>query len=1302
MHIGYNCILLLACWFATSGALSAQVNLFEGREFYVVFLQNEHRELADSAQQIHITSSNDATVRVKTPFSTGYRTYHVKAGIAKTVFCSKNAELKRGSGLSDDVYHVVSDKNVFVSAHSTMTASTDGYAVIPVRSWDHSYRILTTGTDFYQTSSLDSAQRAEDLLPRTGQFAVVANVDETRLDITPTVHMNGVYPPGERFIIVLNKGQVWHGFATPYQERNSGDLSGTLIQANKPVGVVAGHMRSSWPISDTLYKAFINGQSAGSKDHLIEMMPPVNQCGTSFVTVPFGIDASLSTRGEIYKLVTTQPDTYISYKGESVSEDLTIEKAGASVIIDGVHGVTNWTSTKPVYLAHISQTAWYCEPQNKLGDPSLLLPPAISQWVKRAVCVVPPTHNMEHYVITIVCDTSAIPQVQGVSVDELTISKGKTLSGFSWYRIQVEPRSYDISCETPMGIWVSAFGEKDSYSFPVSGGFAQHLAGQITTQIDSTCGEFSLRIESLLPLFDYTYSVEQGTAEFNASALRDTSTTLVLTITNIDISTPFDCLVRVFDVAGNEDTIRLRSEALTLDIPQRIGIPTDIEGLFCTTASVVNTSTIPVEVEGLWAIGDESITISSVSLPATLLPGKQLEIEVCIDVQEASPPPNGRILVRANCLGDVVIQVGVQLDEPSIAVSPYRFEETLVGSQTCSDVSGIVVTNTGNANILLEGLECVGCDDVFEYTGAVFPLGLRVGEQRVFEFCFNPKIPGEVSSVVSFRNDRALEATSSIHGFGVELQALTRDVEVPTIRVGRHTSASIELQVVSNTQASISASVSTTSTFRHASSLHKTYEGPLSTSITLQIQPSFVGLHNAQAHFRVEHPLITRTTTALVSILATLPDIEGTEIDLGEIPRGELMEREYAVFFSTGNEQVNVDSIVVRGEHAELFNIVHSTSTVHVDETVTAHIAFSAPNEIGTFSALALMYSDAGPGYDQFVDTTRILARAIALEDSCLDIFIQTPAAVCVPNPILIRITNVCEEPVTLHSLDLGIVSSSASVQVDTSDLPLLVLPNQSVQINGILRVNEPSSTIQISVLAQDELGITRGARVQETTGTRSFLTTAYSSSSDVVPGDYAVHTLEIRGEAEIIDTLTISHNFDATALNLEFIEFGTGERILTNAPNGNVVFKVPLKEGYEKITFVYRALFSDQLEPFVQSTIVGDCYLQTDILDRIHFDPVCLQNVRLVRFGPRTTVAVAPNPVIGNRIVLMVEASENVQADMKLLNMNGKLVHNWQNFSLKKGKHSYNLSSSALLPGLYALIVRINQTISTQYIIIN
>ena len=78
---------------------------------------------------------------------------------------------------------------------------------------------------------------------------------------------------------------------------NRGDLSGTRVTANKPVGMFSGNIR--------VHVTYDGISTTGSRDHLVEQVPPISSYGFHFamMTTP---DRSV---GDDYKFVASEPDT---------------------------------------------------------------------------------------------------------------------------------------------------------------------------------------------------------------------------------------------------------------------------------------------------------------------------------------------------------------------------------------------------------------------------------------------------------------------------------------------------------------------------------------------------------------------------------------------------------------------------------------------------------------------------------------------------------------------------------------------------------------------------------------------------------------------------------------------------------------------------------------------------------------------------------------------------------------------------------------------------------------------------------
>ncbi|XP_069103857.1 uncharacterized protein [Argopecten irradians] len=150
------------------------------------------------------------------------------------------------------------------------------------------------------------------------QFVVIGTKDNTQVEITLSsnpdadvvIYDNTTYYPGDELSIRIDKFYS-------VQIQSVGDLTGSVIRTNKPVGFLSGNMRTNI------------GNGTTSSDHLVEYLTPVNKWGTKFATVPI----PGRTVGDFYKVVASAPGTSLTVKcsdkyGNTTSYDEVLENAG--------------------------------------------------------------------------------------------------------------------------------------------------------------------------------------------------------------------------------------------------------------------------------------------------------------------------------------------------------------------------------------------------------------------------------------------------------------------------------------------------------------------------------------------------------------------------------------------------------------------------------------------------------------------------------------------------------------------------------------------------------------------------------------------------------------------------------------------------------------------------------------------------------------------------------------------------------------------------------------------------------------
>ena len=150
----------------------------------------------------------------------------------------------------------------------TITTS-DAMMVLPTDVLGKRYRVMSYGSD----GKLDT-NGGLNINSTPSEFVVTATEDNTAVTIQPRAQVFGnakLNPIG----LTLNRGESFLVQADITTQMLNSDLTGSVVESNKPVAVFAGHQRSSVPIE--------NVNNVSSRDYLLEQMLPISVWGTKYI-----------------------------------------------------------------------------------------------------------------------------------------------------------------------------------------------------------------------------------------------------------------------------------------------------------------------------------------------------------------------------------------------------------------------------------------------------------------------------------------------------------------------------------------------------------------------------------------------------------------------------------------------------------------------------------------------------------------------------------------------------------------------------------------------------------------------------------------------------------------------------------------------------------------------------------------------------------------------------------------------------------------------------------------------------------
>jgi hypothetical protein len=232
-----------------------------------------------------------------------------------------------------------------------------------------------------------------------GFYAVTAREDGTKVTLTPSATGNKVQAGGGvgadgKGTVTLNRGDVLEVMTSA-----DGDLTGTLVNADKPVQVIGGHECTNVPVN------------FGACDHLEESMFPLETLATEYVVVPpVQVPTDSKEKAQVVRVIapyanttlTFDPDQNVKHVLANAGDFVEIPMTVARFVVKG---------DKKILVSQymVGQDAGY-----GTSDPSMLLAVSAAQW-RKSYLVHAPVSWQANYV-DLVSSTGASITVDGANV----------------------------------------------------------------------------------------------------------------------------------------------------------------------------------------------------------------------------------------------------------------------------------------------------------------------------------------------------------------------------------------------------------------------------------------------------------------------------------------------------------------------------------------------------------------------------------------------------------------------------------------------------------------------------------------------------------------------------------------------------------------------------------------------------------------------------------------------------------------------------------------------------------------------
>ncbi|MCH7959860.1 MAG: PKD domain-containing protein [Candidatus Hydrogenedentes bacterium] len=415
----------------------------KSRNFILTFEDN--LDLSPLLLSVFVSSEVTTSGQVSIPglVPSFLQTFSVVPGTATEISIPIEAMIKEIDATTVNGIAISADDPINVYGLNREEFSTDGFAVFPVE---------TLGTEYFVMSVTSTIPLNQGGNGRS-HFAIVANEDNTTVQITPTIS-TGIRTGNVTYTVTLDRLEVYQ----LQTNEDLADLTGTRIVSDRPVAVFSGDLCGQVPAG------------VGACDHLVEQLPPVNAWGTDVITVP------LATRvnGDTFRILAAQDGTTVTIAGAS-PETISLNAGQfAERVFGSIHRIS---ADRPILVAQFANSARFDGSFTNHGDPFMMIVmPAerfLDAYTFATPSSVPDTRDFDNHINIVAPGTDAaagLILLDGVSVDPVRFT---AVPGtiFAAAQVPVTPGSHTVTAPDPFGLYIYGFTVFfESYGF--NGGMA--------------------------------------------------------------------------------------------------------------------------------------------------------------------------------------------------------------------------------------------------------------------------------------------------------------------------------------------------------------------------------------------------------------------------------------------------------------------------------------------------------------------------------------------------------------------------------------------------------------------------------------------------------------------------------------------------------------------------------------------------------------------------------------------------------------------------------------------------------------
>lgn len=394
----------------------------KGTEFILQWLNNY---FGGGSYELHLSSdvTTDVTIQYPVNSPTFTQTVTVNPGSVEIVSLPQGvADGWVTDSPQNNAVHVFSDKEFVAYMINRVPYTSDAALALPVDTFNTNYIVSTW----------------DQLI--ASEFGVYAAYDNTEVTITPSNAVTN-HAAGVPYTITLNRGEGYLAKSTG--SGTNGNLTGTVISSDRPVGMVNGNVCTNVPLG------------YGACDHVFEVAQPVQSWGKSILI------SNLPNRSTtFYQAIASEDNTTVSQNGVSIG---TINKGQFISFSSGGNDLIS--GNNPIYVTQFMTGQGY--PGSISGDPAMGNMIPFEQYLnKYTFSTVDGAQFIQNY-LSLIAPNS---QIGVVKLDGAIVAASEfspiASSGYSVARLPLTDGVHSTSSTLGHGITVEGYNDYDSYIYP--------------------------------------------------------------------------------------------------------------------------------------------------------------------------------------------------------------------------------------------------------------------------------------------------------------------------------------------------------------------------------------------------------------------------------------------------------------------------------------------------------------------------------------------------------------------------------------------------------------------------------------------------------------------------------------------------------------------------------------------------------------------------------------------------------------------------------------------------------------------